>query len=242
MKQLARRALNKFGFDLVRTRNSHEELAKHLANVLSNKDIDCVLDVGANSGQYGLFLRSLGYKGYIISFEPVTSVFGSLQENCKKDDKWLCCNFALGDKTEEKNLNVYKSTVFSSFLAANDYSKSIWNSLESVRHETVKVHRLDDIWEELTGKLECKNFMLKLDTQGFDKFVFDGAHKCLENISVLQSEMSLIPVYEGMVEAYDVLKAFHSFKYFISGMYPINRDKSLAVIEFDCVLVKKITA
>ena len=62
----------------------------------------------------------------------------------------------------------------------------------------------------------------------------------MEDISVLQSELSLIPVYEGMVEVYSVLKEYNSCGYFISGMYPINRDKSLAVIEYDCVMVKRV--
>lgn len=239
MKKLLRTALNKAGFDLIRTKNDHDDLAKHLANVLRSREIDCVLDVGANSGQYGLFLRALGYQGHIVSFEPVQSVFLKLKETSRGDEKWHCHDYALGDKNEQKVINVYSSTVFSSFLPANDYSKNIWHSLEKVAPETVEVRRLGDIWNEVTGALGCRNYMLKLDTQGFDKFAFEGARERLAEISVLQSELSLIPVYEGMMEVYDVLKEYNSCGYFISGMYPINRDKSLAVIEYDCVMVKR---
>ena len=63
---------------------------------------------------------------------------------------------------------------------------------------------------------------------------------CLKEILVLQSELSLIPVYDGMVEVYEVLQEYNRQNYFISGMYPINRDKSLAVIEYDCVMVKGV--
>lgn len=240
MKQLIRGVLNKLGLDLVKIKNSHDDLTKHLANVLRSRRIDCVLDVGANSGQYGLFLRSLGYEGHIVSFEPVAAVFQELKKNCGRDGKWLCFNYALGDKNEEKVLNVYKSTVFSSFLTANSYSKNIWHSLENMTPETVKVFRLEDVWDGLTGPLGCKNYMLKLDTQGFDKFVFDGARRRLEDIAVLQSELSLIPVYDGMEQAYSVLNEFHKSGFLVSGLYPINRDKSLAVIEYDCVLVKRL--
>ncbi len=239
MKKLLRNALNKCGFDLIRTKNAHDDLGKHLANVLRDRQIDCILDVGANSGQYGLFLRALGYQGHIVSFEPVSSVFAKLQETSKADPKWHCHAYALGDKNEQKVINVYKSTVFSSFLAANDYSKNIWHSLEDVAPETVEVRRLESIWSEVTTDLGCKSYMLKLDTQGFDKFAFEGALGCLDAISVLQSELSLIPVYDGMAEVYEVLKEYNSCGYFISGMYPINRDKSLAVIEYDCVMVKR---
>lgn len=239
MKQQIRRALNAIGFDLVRTKNAHDDLSKHLTNVLESRAIDCVFDVGANSGQYGLFLRSLGYRGHIVSFEPVGSVFEALKKTSGGDDKWHCHNYALGEKKEEKVINVYKSTVFSSFLTANAYSKDIWHSLEDVKPETVRVFRLDEVWDEVTGGLGCRNFMLKLDTQGYDKHAFEGARARLKEVSVLQTELSLIPVYDGMAQTYDVLKEFHSAGFLISGMYPINRDKSLAVIECDCVMVKR---
>lgn len=241
MKKLIRNILNKYGLDIVRIKNQHDNLSNHLLNVLTNKNIECVIDVGANSGQYGVFLRELGYKGYIVSFEPVASVFKALKEKCDKDDKWFCYDFALGDKSEEKILNVYKSTVFSSFLEANDYSKNIWSSLNHVTPESVKVFKLDDVYDDIIGKLGCTHYMLKLDTQGYDKFVFDGARDCLKHVSVLQSELSLISVYDGMLDAYDILKQFHNNGFYISGMYPINRDESLAVIEYDCVLVKRVS-
>jgi FkbM family methyltransferase len=210
MKKILRTALKKCGFDLMGTRNNHDDLAKHLANVLRSREIDCVLDVGANSGQYGLFLRMLGYQGHIVSFEPVRSVFLKLEETSREDEKWHCNAYALGERNEQKVINVYSSTVFSSFLPANDYSKNIWHSLEDVAAETVEVRRLADIWGEVTGRLGCSNYMLKLDTQGFDRFAFEGARECLRNISVLQSELSLIPVYEGMAEVYEVLKEYNA--------------------------------
>ena len=51
------------GFDLVRVRNNHVLIDLHLKNVLEKYQIDCVLDVGANIGQYGDSLRALGLKG-----------------------------------------------------------------------------------------------------------------------------------------------------------------------------------
>jgi hypothetical protein len=88
----------------------------------------------------------------------------------------------------------------------------------------------------------CSNHMLKLDTQGYDRQVFHGSHSCLDKFCVLQSELSFISVYEGIPDAYEVLEEYHKQGFFISGIYPINRDASLALIESDCVLVKRTTA
>ncbi len=239
MRKLIHSLFNYFGYDFVKSQYNNTDHAKHLLNVFANKKIDCVIDVGANGGQYGEFLREIGYKGYIVSFEPVRSVFNVLEEKCEHDNKWHCYNLALGDKKEEKAINVYQSTVFSSFLEANAYSKNIWQSLENVTSEIVNVVKLDDVYAELVGSTGCANCLLKMDTQGYDINVFEGSLGSLEHISALQSELSLIPVYDGMIPVYDVLKRFHNNNFYISGMYPINRDESLAVIEYDCFLVKR---
>lgn len=239
IKKTLRQLINRTGFDVVRTRNQHDGLAAHLRNVFAAKQIDCVLDVGANSGQYGTFLREIGFEGHIVSFEPVSSVFTRLQQTAAGDGKWHCHAVALGDEPGAKTINVYQSTVFSSFLNASDYSKGIWTSLNNVTPEDVQVARLDDMFDEIAQRTGCRSFYLKMDTQGFDRNVFRGALKSLGAVQALQSELSLLSVYDGMPPAYDVLGEFHAQGFFISGMYPVNRDESLAVIEYDCVLVKK---
>ena len=238
-KNQARALLNSAGFDVVRLRNSNFTLSTHLMNVFADNEIDCVIDVGANAGQYGAFLRGAGFAGHIVSFEPVASVFELLQARAKTDGKWICFQSALGEETEQRTMNVYDSTMFSSFLDANAYSKEIWNSLQGVRPEVVAVARLDDLMPEILARTKARNVFLKMDTQGFDRHVFRGALGSLLHIRALQSELSLIAVYEDMPPAYETLNDFHRENYFISGMYPINRDKSLAVIEYDCVLVRR---
>lgn len=239
MKRLIHSLLNFFGYDIVKLSYINTDYTQHLLNVLASKHIDCVIDVGANKGQYGEQLRAIGYKGYIVSFEPVKAVYDELKNKCANDNKWYCHNLALGDKCEEKTINVYESTVFSSFYEASKYSKNIWHSLENSIAEVVKVVRLDDVYSELVGSIGCTNCMLKLDTQGHDINVFEGSHDAIKYVSALQSELSLIQVYDGMLPVYDVLQRFHDNNFYISGMYPINRDESLAVIEYDCVLVKR---
>lgn len=239
MIKIARKLLNRFGFDVVRTTNNHNSFDDHLKNVLAKYAIDCVLDVGANAGQYAASLRRLGYRGWIVSFEPVRSVFMKLVEESRGDDKWICYNLALGEKSENKIINVYSSSVFSSFLDASDYSKGIWKSLETVAPEEVVVVRLDDLFGEILGRTGGHRFYLKMDTQGYDLNVFRGSLNSLGHIEAIQAELSLIHVYNDMLSPYVVLGEFHRRDYYVSGMYPINRDESMAVIEYDCVMVKK---
>lgn len=239
MKATLRKLLNSAGYDLLRLRNSNFTLETNLLNVLKKKGISCIIDVGANCGQYGSFLRRIGYRGHIFSFEPVQHVFEKLQSAAKHDSKWRCFQYALGNQEGKKEINVYRSTVFSSFFDANEYSKNIWNSLRDVYTEIVHVRKLEDIYDELTQDLGSVTCMLKMDTQGYDVNVFQGARAILGNVEALQSEIAIIKVYEEMPDGLDALKLFQEHGYYISGMFPINREESLAAIEFDCLLVKR---
>ncbi len=241
MKTIAKKLLNKAGYDVLKLKNSNFTIDANLLNIIRKKNINCIIDVGANSGQYGAFLRRIGFKGHILSFEPVSHVFKKLQSAAKHDAKWQCFQYALGDRDEKKELNVYKSTVFSSFLEANEYSKNTWNALREVRTEIVQIKKLENIYHGLMKDIGNVTCMLKMDTQGYDVNVFEGARAVLGHIEALQSEIAAIKVYEHMPDGLDALKLFQQYGYYISGMFPINREESLAVIEFDCLLVKRDT-
>ncbi len=56
-----------------------------LAHFLVSRDVDLVFDEGANIGQFALGLRDCGYRGKILSFEPVKSAFCVCQDKAKSD-------------------------------------------------------------------------------------------------------------------------------------------------------------
>ena len=41
--------------------------------------------------------------------------------------------------------------------------------------------------------------MIKIDTQGYEKNVIDGATESLNNIKIIQLEMSILPLYENEI-------------------------------------------
>ena len=62
---------------LGRPASDHEELGSRL---LRERGINLVLDVGANEGWFGVRLRASGYRGRIVSFEPLEEMFAYAQE------------------------------------------------------------------------------------------------------------------------------------------------------------------
>jgi len=237
-KSLIKNWVRSLGLEIVRSENAHFTLEGHLKNALSHYEIDCVIDVGANIGSYGRLLRRIGYAGWIISFEPIRSVFNQLQSDANEDPRWICYNCAIGESETFQELNVYGSSVFSSFLKVSTLSLSKWNALDNYQSELVQVKKLDNVIEEIVTLTKARNYFLKSDTQGYDLEVFRGATNCLPLVRILQSEICFIETYEGMKNPLDMMREYNHSGFLLSGFYPVNRDDSLGVIEADCIFVK----
>lgn len=107
------------GYEIIKKKKNHKLYDSHLINLIQKYQVNCIFDVGANRGQYGLLLRSLGYKGRIISFEPVKSTFDILLAASAKDSSWDVYNYALGSEDTTKTIRVIKNSDLSSFLEPN---------------------------------------------------------------------------------------------------------------------------
>ena len=59
--------------------------AARLKKLFDTYQVDLVIDVGANTGSYGIALRDCGYSGLIISFEPIQGAYDKLLENANGD-------------------------------------------------------------------------------------------------------------------------------------------------------------
>src|SRR5438874_6323008 len=95
--------------------NPHWYQLAYLGSLLRRLDADCVIDVGANAGQFGHQLRAAGYKGLILSFEPDPAVFRELQRNAGGDAAWEAFSMALGAQRGELQLNIMSRSEFNSF-------------------------------------------------------------------------------------------------------------------------------
>lgn len=214
-------------------------LAMHLDLLFSKLEISRVLDVGARCGEYGIFLRRNGYRGDIISFEPVQENFKELAKVAARDSNWHCFNYALGAEDSVASINVSKRTHFSSFRQPNSTAVSLFgNSSEVQRSEDVEIRQLDSVWDALPVKLSDRTY-LKMDTQGWDLEVLKGAKRSLDHIAALQTEVTVRPIYEEMPVMQESLAAITGYGFAPSGFFPVTLDYSrLTLVEFDLVAVR----
>jgi FkbM family methyltransferase len=228
-----------FGYELIKRRNL-DTLNQHLENVLKKHRINCIIDVGANTGQYGNTLRRIGFKGHILSFEPVESTFAQLEIASHLDNDWQIFRVALGAEDTNMKINRTDSSEFSSFLNPNTQGKALFpKKIKLMAQEDVQVTTLASLWPQLMAGIENPRVLLKMDTQGFDLEVLSGAEEVLEDILVLQSEVSIQPIYKSMPNYKTALSCFEKHGFELSGMFLVSRDKdSLRAIEYDCVMLR----
>ncbi|HZH28751.1 MAG TPA: FkbM family methyltransferase [Azospirillaceae bacterium] len=169
---------------------------RHLARVVEHGRIDVVLDVGANLGQYAQRLRQGGYAGRIVSFEPLSVVHARLRELARPDPRWdIPPPVAFGDRQGEVTLLVSPESDMSSALPLSVEAAELLDSAVPTGTETVRLARLDREFDRHVRPGE--RVLLKIDTQGTELSVLDGAAGVLDRVAVLQIELALVPAYAG---------------------------------------------
>lgn len=212
--------------------------ARHVASVLRHYRVDCVFDVGANIGQYGRGLREQGYRGRIVSFEPVPDMAEKLRAVAAEDPDWHVHEMALGREDGTAEINVVPGSM-SSLLGASEFGNTRYKRFQKTRTETITLGRLDGLMDEALAGLENPRPYLKMDTQGFDLEAYAGAGKRITEFVGLQSEVALMQIYEGMPRMAEAIAVYEADGFEVTGMYPVTREESTGrVLEFDCVMAR----
>lgn len=221
------------GLRLPRTKRIMEfEKQSRTIDEIKRHGIDLVLDVGANRGFYARHLRMMGYTGDIFSFEPDVATFALLQDKAKHDPSWRTFNCALGDTMGEIDFNVIRTgeeTVLSSVLQPlGDLETTV---------SRVAVRTVEEVLqaEGLTGR---RRIFLKMDTQGYDLNVFRGGGD-MQDIALLQSEISVVPLYEGMPHYTDALMCYEKAGFQLLDLFVVNRTPSGGVLEYDALMSRQ---
>jgi FkbM family methyltransferase len=191
LQRLARR----LGYDLT-PRAKARPLPAQLIAVLERFGVSCVIDVGANAGQYGATLRAWGYRGRIVSFEPQAEAHRRLAQRAAADPRWrVAPRMALGASDGAVELAISAESDMSSILPQSALLQSISPSSRVLRREPVRLARLDAVIADHLGADD--GLFLKIDTQGYEAQVLAGARALLPRLQGVQLEMPLVRCYDG---------------------------------------------
>ena len=194
MKSFFKRLLRRVDLELRNFSIEKSENARFFT-MLSHHKVNTIFDIGANEGQFGVILRDFGYKGKIISFEPLTEAREKLHRISQNDPLWeIAPQAAIGDEDGEIEINIAGNSESSSVLKMLDSHLEAAPSSKYIGKEKVLVRKLDTLSQDFID--DNSVVFLKIDTQGYEEKVMNGAHALMKNIVGLQLEISLVPLYE----------------------------------------------
>lgn len=235
LKQPVQRMLGQVGWEL--RRRDAEGTTASLVRLLNDYQIAGVLDVGANVGQFATRLRLSGFDRDILSIEPGTTAFRSLERASRSDPRWFCVNCAAGAKATRLQLNVSANSTSSSLFPLSDRHvraapESTISSFDEVRVETI---------DALVGDYGLQGpFLLKLDVQGYEVEALKGAGETLRAAHLVSVELSFAELFEGGAGYLEVLSRLDAAGFRPVGIEPGFRDgTSGELLQCDLTLARK---
>jgi FkbM family methyltransferase len=238
LEYLVRRTANKAGVDIHRHR-PEDSLPGRIVTMLNHHNVNVVLDVGANIGQFARAIRESGYASRIVSFEPLQSVHEELQEACSKDPNWEAApRMAIGAEEGEVEMNVAGNSFSSSALPMlNEHLKAAPNSasigVEQAPQATLDIASSDYI-------RESDVVFIKIDTQGFEGFVLDGATETLGRAIGVHVELSFIPLYDGQPLFDEIVERIRSTGFKLWGIWNgIHDPESGRMLQVDATFFRE---
>ncbi|AEG48912.1 methyltransferase FkbM family [Sphingobium chlorophenolicum L-1] len=212
-----------------------------LRRFLSAFAVDCVFDVGANRGQYATMLRKdAGFRGTILSFEPNPQVFAELERRAASDGKWHAFNMALSDFDGTASFNIMAADQFSSLKKPSGEQDAIFADRNKVTHTVdMQCRRLENLLPELKAAHDFARPFLKMDTQGHDLSVCEGAGAVLSEMAGVQTELGVRPIYEGGTGYRVMIDWLADHAFVPSAFFANNKGHFPLLVEMDGIFVNQ---
>ncbi|MBI5403059.1 MAG: FkbM family methyltransferase [Ignavibacteriae bacterium] len=232
-EMLSRKIGNRLGVDVKMT--DEEVLMKQLAH---NK-IDLIFDIGANAGQFSNMIFKLGYGGKIVSFEPLSSAHEALTKRSAGNAMWAIAErCAIGDEDGEIEINISKNSISSSVMKIMDEHVNAAPESKYIGSEKTKIYRLDTIGDKYSG--DAKNIFIKIDTQGFEEKILNGAGHFISRAKGLLVETSLVPLYAGQALFPQIFERVTKSGFSLFGVQPafINKETG-RMLQIDAIFFRE---
>ena len=233
-----RRTAQRLGIEVERA-NPMTQWRVRLPDLLYRQGITTVIDVGGNDGGFASELLNAGYQGRVISFEPLPDAWERLRKHSLRyPNRWTVGpRIALSDQEGEVEFHEAGNSASSSLLVMTDSHLSAAPHTKTVKTHKVPTKRLDDV---LYAMPEACDIYLKIDVQGAEKMVLDGASGALsDRVRGVQLEMSIKELYQGQALSVDLDAYLREKGFELWDIIPGFRDPiTLQMLQYDGVYFK----
>ena len=237
MKEFIKKMLRRSGFELSRFSVEQSENARFISMLRAN-NVNLIFDVGANTGQFGVLMREIGFDGKILSFEPLSEARENLLKISRNDSMWqVALQSAIGEENGEIEINIAGNSQSSSVLDMLDTHVRAAPDSKYIGKEKVALRKLDTIAPDYMDSNSI--VFIKIDTQGYERQVMNGAKKLMSQIVGLQLEVSLVPLYKGQILFEEVLKILKTEGFNLWSISTVFSDPSTAqVLQVDATFFR----
>lgn len=224
------------GFEIRRSTPTSDSTA-WLLGFAAAAGVTTILDVGANTGQFGSTMFAAGWKRRLLSFEPLSAAHAQLVETAGRHLQWrVAPRTAVGALRGTAEINIAGNSQSSSLLPMLDRHLSAAPTSGYIGTETIPVVPLDEALADAALD-EC--YMLKMDVQGFETEVLRGAVATMPRIAVIYTEMSLQPLYAGEPDFTELSREIMALGYRCVGLQPGYADAAnREMLQVDGVFVR----
>lgn len=194
---------------------------------------DLVIDCGANSGQWGLFIKNEFPDLRLMSFEPLVSVFEELKQRIIKYNQWEVFNIALSSFSGTSLIQRASNEGMSSSLNRPILHTRVHPEITFNEGAEVSVSTLDFF------NLNAEKIFLKIDVQGHEDSVLVGAKQTLSSVVMIEIESSFTPLYQSEVAHHALITKLSSLGFVPFSYGNVHQDSGGRVWQLDTLLVRK---
>jgi len=204
---------------------------------LLNSNIQTVIDIGANIGEFTLIFAELFPEAAIYAFEPLPDCYIELVKRTQYYNSVNSFNIGLGSKKGKVSIHKSSWHPASSFREMNPLHKE--NYPHSADHEEVQV-TIDTLDSILQPNSLNMNILIKMDVQGFEDQVIKGGLTTFHEASIVIVEISFVELYKDEPLFHGVYSLLSSlgFEYMGSLKQSVNKYDD-SYLQADCIFIKK---
>lgn len=206
IKKVVQRLFHAIGYDV----RKRLKAAHHRDLQTGGIPFDIIIDVGANVGQFARESLEMYPTAKIFCFEPLAAPFLKLTEwAATQHGNIQCYQMALGEHIGEIDMHLNESfTPSSSVLTITDRCIELYPLTCVDKSVSVTISTLDKVMGDVHLDAS-KNILLKLDVQGFEDRVLNGAGNTLSMCNAVMLEVLMDNLYEGQARFVDIVTLLH---------------------------------
>jgi FkbM family methyltransferase len=205
-------------------------------HILAGLDLETVVDIGANRGQFALCIRRLYPNAEIFSFEPLRKPAEAWMKNFGADARARLYRKAIAPQSGSATMSVSRWDVSSSLLPFAQAQHDNFPFTEEAGKEHVETASLDGCIDEHSIRGAA---LLKLDVQGFELPALQGCERLLKQFNHVYVEASFIELYVGQALATEVIRFLLQRGFRLLCVANLSYGASERPIQADFLLTKE---